>query len=131
MVYRFIGEAAMLVHFGFLAYVALGGFLAWRWPHAFWPHLVVAAYAVGLLEVGWTCPLTVVEDWARRRAGQEGLPPEGFIDHYLTGVVYPEEHLGLVQFGMGVCVAVSWIGLLVLRRQGGRRVRGDGAEQPR
>ena len=60
--------------------------------------------------VGYGCPLTQLEDWARRRAGQEGLVDGGFIDEYLTGVVYPERFLVVAQAMVGVLVAVSWWG---------------------
>ncbi|WP_131098231.1 DUF2784 domain-containing protein [Streptomonospora litoralis] len=120
MGYRLIADAAMLLHFGFLCYVALGGFLIWRRPHAFWPHLAVCAYAIGILDFQWGCPLTWVEDWARNQAGLQGLPPSGFIDHYLTGVVYPAHLLMEIQVAVGVVVALSWLGaafLLVRRRR--------------
>ncbi|GAA4945266.1 hypothetical protein GCM10023224_30640 [Streptomonospora halophila] len=123
MGYRLIADAAMLLHFGFLCYVALGGFLAWRRPHALWPHAAVCAYSLGIIDFQWHCPLTGIEDWARLQAGLQGLPPSGFIDHYLTGVVYPERFLTEVQFAVGVVVALSWLGALllaVLRRRASR-----------
>ncbi|MFE9241977.1 DUF2784 domain-containing protein [Nocardiopsis sp. NPDC006938] len=117
MVYRVIGEGAMVLHLAFLVYVALGGLLAWRWPRAIWPHLACALYGLGITVIGWTCPLTHVEDWGRRNAGQAGLPPEGFIAHYLTGVVYPAEHLITIQLLVALSVALSWAGTLYLYRQ--------------
>lgn len=118
----------MLLHFAFLVYVTLGGFLAWRWPALLWPHALVAAYALAITLVGWDCPLTHVEDWARVRAGQAGLPPEGFVEHYLTGVVYPAEHLLTAQLGVAAAVAASWTGAAVLAAR--RRGRG-GQNGPR
>lgn len=107
----------MVLHLVFLAYVALGGFPAWRWPRLFWPHLAIALYGLGITVIGWQCPLTHVEDWGRRNAGQAGLPPEGFIAHYLTGVIYPAEHLLTAQLLVALSVAVSWVGALYLHRQ--------------
>lgn len=40
---------------------------------------------LGSVVVGFECPLTHAENWARQRAGETGLPSSGFIDHYLTG----------------------------------------------
>ncbi|GAB3461354.1 hypothetical protein GCM10027570_47190 [Streptomonospora sediminis] len=129
MGFRLIADAAMLIHFGFLCYVALGGLPVWRRPHAIWPHLAVCAYAVGIVDFEWHCPLTLVEDWARRQAGMEGLPPSGFIDHYLTGVIYPEHLLLEVEFAVGVFVGLTWLVALVLlvRR---RRARNRSGEEP-
>ncbi|GGC58437.1 DUF2784 domain-containing protein [Hoyosella rhizosphaerae] len=122
MVYRIIGETAMLTHFLFIAYVMLGGFLAWKWPRTMIVHAICVAWAVGLtvvnlFGVGWHCPLTYVEDWARRQAGEAGLPESGFIDHYLTGVVYPQEYLNLARGVLLACVIISWIGFVYLRRR--------------
>ncbi|MBA3369466.1 MAG: DUF2784 domain-containing protein, partial [Geodermatophilaceae bacterium] len=86
----------MLLHFAFLVVLTLGGFAAWRWPRLILVHVGLAVWGVLNAVVKVPCPLTDIENWARRRAGEEGLP-QGFIDKYLTGVVYPEEHLGIVQ----------------------------------
>ncbi len=32
MGYRLLADAAMVAHFLFLAYLVMGGFMAWRWP---------------------------------------------------------------------------------------------------
>ncbi|HWG99154.1 MAG TPA: DUF2784 domain-containing protein [Pilimelia sp.] len=116
MPYRVLADATMLLHLAFLAYVALGGFLAWRWPRAIWAHLAAVGWGLATVALRLNCPLTHIEDWARRRAGQRGLP-DGFVDHYLTGVVYPERHTGLAQLAVAAAVAVSWAGLTARRRR--------------
>jgi Protein of Unknown function (DUF2784). len=119
--YRLIADVTMVVHFAFLGYVALGGFLAWRWPRLIWPHLAVAAW--GLISIaGADCPLTLLEDWARRAAGEAGLPPSGFIDHYIEGVVYPGEYSRIAQLAVAAVVGVSWAGFARrrLRSRAGR-----------
>ncbi|GGL19887.1 DUF2784 domain-containing protein [Planomonospora parontospora] len=121
MAYLLIGEAAMVVHFLFLVFMAVGGFLAWRWPRLIGAHLAVAAWGVFSVTTGAECPLTVVEDWGRRKAGERGLVPGGFIDHYIEGVVYPERHADLARLAVAVLVAVSWAGCLLLARR--RRAR--------
>jgi hypothetical protein len=120
MVYRVIGEGAMVLHLAFLVYVALGGYLAWRWPRMIWPHLACALYGLGITVIGWQCPLTHVEDWGRRNAGQAGLPPGGFIEHYLTGVVYPTDHRLTAQLLVALSVTLSWVGAVHLHRQRNR-----------
>ncbi|HYH29058.1 MAG TPA: DUF2784 domain-containing protein [Pseudonocardia sp.] len=117
MRYQLLAELVMLLHFGFLVYVSLGGFLAWRRPWLIVPHAAAAAWGAITATVGIPCPLTAWEDAARRRAGEAGLE-RGFIDTYLTGVVYPQEHLLTAQLLVAVLVAVSWTGLVVrLRRR--------------
>nr|WP_275404299.1 DUF2784 domain-containing protein [Pseudonocardia acidicola] len=112
----------MATHFAFLVFLALGGFLAWwrRWLIV--PHIGAVIWGLLAVTVGVTCPLTDVEDWARRRAGEQGLP-RGFIDTYLTGVVYPAHAVVGIRTAMAAAIALSWIGLLVLvvRRRRARR----------
>ncbi|GAA2207042.1 DUF2784 domain-containing protein [Nonomuraea monospora] len=116
MTYRLLADAAMVVHFVFLLYMAVGGFLAWRWRRTIWAHLAVAAWGLLSVATGVECPLTLAEDWARHHAGQEGLPASGFIDHYIEGVIYPEEYTNLARLGVAVLVLFSYVGY-VLRRQ--------------
>jgi Protein of Unknown function (DUF2784) len=117
MGYLVLAEITMVVHFAFLAYVVAGGFLAWRWPRAIWPHLVLAGWGLSTLVFHQNCPLSLLEDWARRRAGVPGLRHAGFIDTYLTGAVYPARYLALVQTVAGLIIATSWIGTLLRHRQ--------------
>jgi len=116
MGYVVLAQLALVVHAAFLAYLVLGGFVAWRWPRTIWVHGAVAAWGLGSVLFGYGCPITRVEDWARRRAGQDGLDPGGFIEHYLTGVVYPASFLRALQALVAVVVLVSWIGFVRRRR---------------
>lgn len=120
--YRLLADATMVLHFGFLGYVTLGGFIAWRWPRTIVAHVAAVAWGVLIVVFKLDCPLTGPEDYFRRKAGQQGLP-DGFIDTYLTGVVYPAEHVDLVRLGVAVVVAASWAGLAITpwRRRRARR----------
>ncbi|MCW2639186.1 MAG: hypothetical protein JWP76_1492 [Dactylosporangium sp.] len=121
----------MAVHFGFLVYVVAGGFLAWCWPRAIWPHLPVAGWGLITVVFHLGCPLTDLEDWARRRAGEPGLTT-GFIDHYLAGVVYPERYAGVVGLLAAVAVGMSWIGASIRWRGRGAVAGADaGRHRPR
>lgn len=114
MAYRWLADVVMLIHFGFLAFVVLGGFLSWFRPWLIIPHGLAALWGALTVTVGLTCPLTAWEDRARQLAGQRGLS-RGFIDTYLTGIVYPEQHLVGAQLLVAALVAVSWAGWAALR----------------
>lgn len=116
MMYRLIAEATMVVHFLFLAYLAVGGFVAWRWPRTIWLHLCVVGWGILSIVTGIECPLTYVENWGRIMAGQQGLTPSGFIDHYIEGIIYPEEYTILVRWGVAVLVLFSYAGYVLRRR---------------
>ncbi|MGN5240151.1 MULTISPECIES: DUF2784 domain-containing protein [unclassified Rhodococcus (in: high G+C Gram-positive bacteria)] len=108
MAYRLLADATAFVHLLFVLYVAFGGFLTWRWPRTIVTHALAVMWGAGSVIIGFDCPLTSAENWARGKAGESGLPAGGFIDHYLTGVIYPESALGLVRAGVVVCIVVSW-----------------------
>lgn len=109
MAFRVVADLTAFVHLMFVLYVVFGGFLAWRWRRTIVAHVVAVAWGAASVAVGFDCPLTAMENWARRNAGREGLPPSGFIDHYLTGVIYPDSALGAVRALAAAAVVVSWV----------------------
>lgn len=111
-------EAVVVLHFAFLAFIVLGGFLAWRWRGAIYAHLAAAGWAILSLTIDLTCPLTVWENHLRGLAGMP-LLETGFIDHYIDGVWYPESATTLVQLVLGAIVLTSWAGFYA----GGRAAR--------
>jgi hypothetical protein len=120
MGYRLLADAVMLAHFGFLVFVALGGLLAWRFPRMLPVHLAAVAWGLLIVFGAVDCPLTSWEDRFRRLSGQAGLE-DGFISTYLTGVIYPAEHLRTVQALVAVLVVASWAGLARSRVAATRR----------
>jgi Na+(H+)/acetate symporter ActP len=123
LTYLLIGHAAMLLHYLFFAYVVFGGFLSWRWPRMFWPHLLVAAYALGIVIIGWPCFLTDIENWSRLNTARE-IMEYGFIDYHITGVFYPDEHLMTSRYVIAGIVASAYAGLgwKLYRRRSARAV---------
>ncbi|WP_330180570.1 DUF2784 domain-containing protein [Nocardia sp. NBC_01503] len=117
MLYRLLADLTAGAHFLFVGYVVFGGFLAWRWPRTIWPHLAAFAWGFSTILFGFECPLTNLENWARHRAGDPGLPSTGFIAHYITGVLYPSGAVDLVRVLVAVCVLISWAGLAVRGRR--------------
>ena len=123
-----LADLTMTVHFGYLLYVLVGGFLAWRWPRSIVAHLMAIAWGGLALIFRLDCPLTILENDLRRRAGEPGLSHEGFIRTYLTGHLYPEERLGLVRLGAAVVVVLSWVGFVLIVRSRRRAPSPGGVE---
>ena len=69
MLYRWLAEVVVVVHFAFVVYVAVGGFLAWRWPRSLVVHAASVLWGVGIFLIGWDCPLTSLENYFRRIGG--------------------------------------------------------------
>ncbi|HEU5110008.1 MAG TPA: DUF2784 domain-containing protein [Micromonosporaceae bacterium] len=127
MGYRLLATLVLALHFAYLAYLVVGGFLAWRWPRTIWAHAAAVGWGatIVLADVfagGITCPLTYAEDWARRRAG-DAPATTGFIDRYLEGVVYPERYAAWAQAFVAAAVLLSWVGYA--RRVRRRAARSD------
>ena len=128
MGWKELATAFLVLHFAFMAYVLLGGFLAWRWPKAIWFHLPAIAWGIALVGFGLNCPLTYAENWARGNAG-EGPRSRGFIDSYIEGVLYPERYVHVAQAVLALIVLISYVGFFVLRRR--RRARSGAVEMHR
>ncbi|MFE1593481.1 DUF2784 domain-containing protein [Nocardia sp. NPDC058705] len=117
MPFRVLADVLAVTHVAFIAYVVAGGFLAWRWPRTIGLHALAVAWGFGTVLIGFHCPLTFAENWARRQAGVSELPEAGFIDYYLTGVIYPDSAVGLVRALAALAVLVSWLGYARLHQR--------------
>jgi hypothetical protein len=118
--YQSVVGLVVVVHFAFIGYVVMGGFLALRLRRTIWLHIAAVIWGIAIAAKRVDCPLTWLERWARARAGMAPLPPDGFIAHYLTGVIYPVGWVVGVQVVSFAVVALSWA--LYFRRDiSGRR----------
>jgi len=70
------------LHFAFVAFVLAGGVVLYRWQWVAWVHIPCFLYAVMIMLIGWRCPLTDLEIWLRKRAG-EPVHWQEFLHHYI------------------------------------------------
>ena len=119
MIDRWLADLVLVVHLAYLAFIPIGGFLAWRCRWVMWPHLAAVAVGFVSVTVGLDCPLTSWEQSLRRRGGERAYR-DGFIDHYLTGHVYPHGYDWLVQVLFISCVVVAYA-VLIARHTRARR----------
>ena len=124
--FQWLVTVVLTVHFAYLAYLVVGGFLAWRWTAMIWPHLVAAVWGVLIVFNLVACPLTIAEGWARRLAGDEPVTG-GFIDRYVTNVIYPGRYLVEVRLAVALVVLISYVGAYLFWRA--RRQRLDTARK--
>lgn len=99
--------AAVLVlaaHLAFVLFAVFGACLLRRWPRLVWLHLPAAAWGVFIEVSGRACPLTVLENLLRLRAGLDGYG-EGFVEHYLLWLLYPGGLTRETQFVLAALVA--------------------------
>ncbi len=120
--YRLVADAIVVVHLGFVCFVALGGLLVrWRRGIAL-VHLPCAVYGAAIEVGGWICPLTPLENRLRAAAGEGGYAG-GFVEHYLVRVLYPEPLTSAMQRALAVAVVLVNAGAYAwaLRRPPRRR----------
>jgi hypothetical protein len=103
----------LIVHLAYLAFIPLGGFLAWRWPRVIPFHIAAVLIGVVSITVHFDCPLTSWEQSLRRRGGEHAYT-NGFVDHYLTGRLYPHGDAWAAQLVFAACIIVSY-GVLIAR----------------
>jgi hypothetical protein len=101
--YRLLAELVVLFHFAFIVFVMGGGLLVLRWRRGVWFHLPAAAWGAAIEFIGWTCPLTPLENWLRQGAGDSGYEG-GFVEHYLLPIIYPSGWTPEIQLAAGVLI---------------------------
>ena len=106
--FEIVVALTIFAHFLFIGYVVTGGVIALRWPRTIGLHVAAVLWAAASVAGHVGCPLTGLERWARRHADMQPLPSEGFIAHYITGVLYPADWVAAVQLLVFLIVATTW-----------------------
>jgi hypothetical protein len=122
MIYSLLADCLVLVHFAFVAFVLVGGFLILWKPSLRWVHLPAVAWGVFIEFSGWICPLTPWEQALRLKAGQVGYTG-GFVEHYLIPVLYPVGLTQEVQVVLGILVVA--VNVAIYTFVGRRRSHGS------
>jgi hypothetical protein len=115
ILWRILAEVVVGVHYAYLGYLIVGGFLAWRWRSTIWAHIVAVVWAVLIVTTKIPCPLTALQNDFRENAGQHRLSTS-FINLYVRGTFYPSGQQTFAQAAIASVVLTSWIGFAVLRR---------------
>jgi hypothetical protein len=118
MVYRLLADLVVVLHLLFVAFVVLGGLAVLRWPRLAWVHVPVALWGALVEFTGWGCPLTPLENDLRRLGGEAGYEG-GFVERYLTAVLYPHGLTRAHQVVLGLLVLA--VNAFVYGRLGWRR----------
>jgi hypothetical protein len=116
-------DGLVVVHLGFVVFVAFGGLLVWRWRRLAILHLPAAAWGVWIELGGGICPLTPLENRLRSIAGQEAYEGD-FVGQYLLPVLYPEGLTREVQVALAagvIALNLAIYGMMFRRRRTGGR----------
>ena len=128
--YAFLANFTFAVHLAFVVFVLVGGLLVVRWPRVAWAHVPCALWGVLVELLGWACPLTLLEQAFRTRAG-EGAYGASFLEHYVIPLLYPGALTRELQVGLGLGVVLlntlvygwAWRRRAASRSRAGFRVR--------
>lgn len=116
--YSALADAVLVLHFGFVLFVALGGLVALRWPRIVWFHVPCAVWGVAIEFGGWICPLTPLENQLRTLAGESTYHGD-FVARYLLPVLYPEGLTREAQMVLGMAALLLNVAIyaVLLRRR--------------
>jgi hypothetical protein len=110
MWHRIAADIVLVAHLAFILFIIFGGLFVLRWPWVAWAHVPSWMYGALIEFIGWTCPLTPLEQRLRLRAGEGGY--EGsFIEHYLVPIIYPAGYSFELRMVLGTAVVVLNIGV--------------------
>jgi hypothetical protein len=101
-----LADLVLVLHFAFVAFVALGGFLVIKAPNVAWAHVPAALWGAGIELTGGICPLTPLENALRQRAGAAAYQGD-FVARYLLPVLYPEGLTRDAQLVLGAAVILG------------------------
>lgn len=118
--YALLADAVLALHVGVVLFVVAGlglvlagNWRGWRWVNAplfRWLHLAAIGVVVAQAWLGAVCPLTTLEMWLRRQAGDVAYPGS-FIAHWLQRLLYwdaPAWVFVLAYTLFGLAVLLAW-----------------------
>ena len=88
MIFQLLADLVVILHLAFIVFALFGGLLV-LWRRWFiWAHIPAVIWALIVEFSGRICPLTPFENELRMKAGEAGYSG-GFIEHYITSLIYP------------------------------------------
>jgi hypothetical protein len=121
--YGFLADLVAIVHFCFVLFVMLGGFIVLWKPCMAWYHIPAVIWAASIEFLGGICPLTPLENMLRAIVGKAGYAT-GFVEHYIMPLLYPEALTRKMQIGLGIIVlgvnTVVYLTLWQRKRKAGK-----------
>ena len=120
--YSLLADFVLLVHFAFVAFVAVGYLLIWVGYFCGWPfvrdlrlrlsHLLATAFVLAESLAGFICPLTTWEQQLRIHAGQGSGYSGSFIRHWFGRILFhdwSEQTFTLIYAAFFLCVALTYL----------------------
>lgn len=103
MISSVLADIIVVIHMLFVLFAVFGGLITLYRSAWAWIHLPAAAWAALVEAMGWTCPLTPLENYFRHQGGDKPYESD-FIANYLLPVLYPEGLTRRHQVWLGIGV---------------------------
>ena len=126
MIYRALADLVLVTHLAFAVFTVLGGLLVLRRRSLLWPHLAAVLWGVVIQWANWTCPLTPLESRLREAGGEAGYEG-GFVEYYVSMILYPESLTVELRYLLGlllIAVNLAVYGYVFSRRRRSARAGG-------
>ena len=118
MGYGLLAQIVLVIHVAYILFAVFGGVWGLWWRKAWTVHLPALAWALAVELLILDCPLTSLENRFRIAAGQSGYEA-GFLDHFLTSMIYPGLPAG-AHIAMGLALAALNLGIYLFLYSRGR-----------
>jgi len=118
--YQLFADLVLSLHVAIVAFVIgglvvvlVGNLIRWQWVNRLWfrlAHLGAIAIIVAETWFGLVCPLTTLEMWLRRKAG-ETTYGGSFVQHWLQSILYynaPPWVFTVAYSLFGLAVVATW-----------------------
>ena len=122
IIYSVLADFLLLVHFAFVAFVALGLLVIWVGYFCGWPfvrdlrfrlaHLLATGFVLAESLAGFICPLTTWEQQLRIHAGQGSGYSGSFIRHWFGRILFhdwSEQTFTLIYAAFFLFVALTYL----------------------
>lgn len=88
MIFRFLADLILILHFCFVLFAVFGGALILLRRSVLYLHLPAVLWGILVEVFQMPCPLTTLENLLRRLGGETEYAG-GFIEHYVSMILYP------------------------------------------
>ena len=108
MLYRGFADLVLILHFCFVLFVVFGGLLVLYRRSILYLHLPSLVWGILIEVFQIACPLTSVENLLRQSGGEAGYAG-GFIEYYISLILYPSMTAQFQMFLGVLLVAVNLV----------------------
>jgi len=117
MIYRFLADFTILLHFLWILFIVFGFIFALIKSKIAFLHIAGLLFSVLLNIMGWYCPLTYLENYLHILHGSKTTYTGSFIINFLNHLIYPDLPEKFIRIGEVFFVCLYIIGYAYLAKK--------------